>query len=170
MVIPVCDLLVMKKGRAQSTCVIATRRVAAYQLTSTVLIESPRSPDGCDEEEVRREGCRRSISGGSCCEHHQVRDREDRRGCSCRSVADQTCRSRKVVTNANTSVTTITVKSETAQAVAEKAPVIKATEEKSVSSVAETVLKHETVHEVADDSTCSTMSRRVPDRRTLLPS
>ena len=31
---------------------------------------------------------------------------------------------------------------------------IKATEEKSVSSVAETVLKHETVHEVAVDRTC----------------
>ena len=45
----------------------------------------------------------------------------------------------------------ITVKSETAQAVTEKATVIKATEEKSVSSVAETVLKHETVHEVAID-------------------
>ena len=44
---------------------------------------------------------------------------------------------------------------------------IKATKEKSVSSVAETVLKHETVHEVADDSTCS---RRVMDRRNLLTS
>ena len=52
-------------------------------------------------------------------------------------------------------------------AVTEKATVIKATEEKSVSSVAETVLKHETVHEVADDSTCSTRSRIVPDRRLL---
>ena len=83
---------------------------------------------------------------------------------------DQTRRSRKVVTNANTSVTTITVKSETAQAVAEKATVIKATEEKSVSSVAETVLKHETVHEVADDRTYSTRSKRDPDRRTLLTS
>ena len=45
------------------------------------------------------------------------------------------------------------MKSETAQAVAEKATVIKATEEKFVSSVAETVLKHETVHEVAIDRT-----------------
>ena len=45
------------------------------------------------------------------------------------------------------------MESETAQAVAEKATVIKATEEKSVSSVAETVLKHETVHEVAIDRT-----------------
>ena len=81
---------------------------------------------------------------------------------------DQTRRSRKVVEDADTSVTTITVESETA--VTEKATVIKTTEEKSVSSVAETVLKHETVHEVADDSTCSTRSRRVPDRRTLLTS
>ena len=64
---------------------------------------------------------------------------------------------------------TITVESET-QAVTEKATVIKATEEKSVSSVAEIVLKHETVREVTDDSTCSTRSRRVPDRRTLLTS
>ena len=47
---------------------------------------------------------------------------------------------------------------------------IKATKEKSVSSVAETVLMHETVHEVADDSTCSRSSRRVPDRRNLLTS
>ena len=47
---------------------------------------------------------------------------------------------------------------------------IKVTEEKSVSSVSETVLKHETVHEVTDDSTCSTGSRRVPDRRNLLTS
>ena len=39
-----------------------------------------------------------------------------------------------------------------------------------MSSVAETVLKHETVHEVADDSTCSRSSRRVPDRRTPLTS
>ena len=60
------------------------------------------------------------------------------------------------------------MKSETAQAVAEKATVIKTTEEKSVSNVAETVLKHETVLEVADDSTCR--SRRVPNRRTLLTS
>ena len=52
MVTPVRYLLVMKKGRAQSTCVIATGRVAAYQLTSTVLIACPRGPDGCDEEEV----------------------------------------------------------------------------------------------------------------------
>ena len=65
----------------------------------------------------------------------------------------KTRRSQKVVEVADTSVTTITVESETAQAVTEKATVIKATEEKSVSSVAETVLKHETVHEVADDST-----------------
>ena len=57
----------------------------------------------------------------------------------------------KVDENANTSVTTITVKPETAQAVTEKATVIKATEEKSVSSVAETVLKRGTVHEVAVD-------------------
>ena len=68
-------------------------------------------------------------------------------------VADQTCRSRKVDENANTSITMITVKPETAQAVTEKATVIKATEEKSVSSVAETVLKRGTVHEVADDRT-----------------
>ena len=68
-------------------------------------------------------------------------------------VADQTCRSRKVDENANTSVTTntVNVKPETAQAVTEKAIVIKATEEKSVSSVAENVLKRGTVHEVADD-------------------
>ena len=59
------------------------------------------------------------------------------------------------------------MESETAQAVTEKATVIEATEEKSVSSVAETVLKRETVHEVADDSTCSTRSSRVPDGRTL---
>ena len=45
------------------------------------------------------------------------------------------------------------MESETAQAVAEEATVIKATEEKSVSSVAEVVLKHETVHEVAIDRT-----------------
>ena len=38
MVTPVRDLLVMKKGRTQTACVIATGRVAAYQLTSTVLI------------------------------------------------------------------------------------------------------------------------------------
>ena len=82
----------------------------------------------------------------------------------------KTRRSRKVVEDADTAVTTITVESETAQAVAEKATVIKATEEKSVSSVAETVLKHETVHEVAIDSTCSTRCRRVPDRRTRLTS
>ena len=63
-------------------------------------------------------------------------------------VVDQTCRSRKVDENANTSVMTNTVKPETAQAVTEKATVIKATEEKSVSSVAETVLKRGTVHEV----------------------
>ena len=43
------------------------------------------------------------------------------------------------------------MKPETAQAVTEKATVIKATEEKSLSSVAETVLKRETVHEVAVD-------------------
>ena len=49
--------------------------------------------------------------------------------------------------------TTITVKPETAQVVTEKATVIKATEEKSVSSVAETVLKRGTVHEVVDDRT-----------------
>ena len=42
--------------------------------------------------------------------------------------------------------------------------------EKSVSSVAETVLKHETVHEVAVDRTCSTRSKRAPDRRNLLTS
>ena len=59
------------------------------------------------------------------------------------------------------------MESETAQAVTEKATMIRVTEEKSVSSVAETVLKHETVHEVTDDST---RSRRVPDRRTLLKS
>ena len=100
----------------------------------------------------------------------EVRDGEDRRGCSCRSIADQTRRSRKVVEDADTSVTMITVKSETAQAVAEKATVIKATEEKSVSSESETVLKHETVRVVTDDSTCSTRSRRVTDRRTLLTS
>ena len=47
---------------------------------------------------------------------------------------------------------------------------IKATKEKSVSSVAETVLKHETVYEVADDSSCSRSSRRVPDRRNPLTS
>ena len=41
------------------------------------------------------------------------RDREDRRVCSCRSIADQTRRSRKVVEDADTSVTTITVESET---------------------------------------------------------
>ena len=40
---------------------------------------------------------------------------------------------------------------EKAQAVTEKAKDIKVTEEKSVSSVAETVPKHETVHEVAVD-------------------
>ena len=40
MVTPVCDLLGMKRGRAQSTCVIATGRVAAYLLTSMVLIAS----------------------------------------------------------------------------------------------------------------------------------
>ena len=40
---------------------------------------------------------------------------------------------------------------ETAQAVAEKAKDIQATEGKSVSSVAETVPKHETVHEVTVD-------------------
>ena len=68
-------------------------------------------------------------------------------------MADQTRRSRKVVEDADTSVTTITVESETAQAVKGKATVINATEEESVSSVAETVLKHETVHEVADDRT-----------------
>ena len=56
-------------------------------------------------------------------------------------------------------------RSNMSQAVTEKATVIKATEEKSVSSVAETLLKHEIVHEVADDRTCSTRSRRVPDRR-----
>ena len=39
----------------------------------------------------------------------------------------------------------VTVESETAQAVTEKATMIKATEEKSVSSVAEAVLKHEAV-------------------------
>ena len=39
-----------------------------------------------------------------------------------------------------------------------------------MSSVAETVVKHEKVHEVADDSTCSRSSRRVPDRSTLLTS
>ena len=38
-----------------------------------------------------------------------------------------------------------------AQAVTEKAKEIKAMEEKSVSSVAESVPKHETVHEVAVD-------------------
>ena len=38
MVTPVRDLLVMKKGRAQTACVIATGRVAAYQLTSTMLV------------------------------------------------------------------------------------------------------------------------------------
>ena len=46
----------------------------------------------------------------------------------------------------------------------------KATKEKSVSSVAETVLEHETVHEVAIDGTCSTRSRRDPDRRNILTS
>ena len=39
-----------------------------------------------------------------------------------------------------------------------------------VECVSETVLKHEIVHEVADDSTCSRSSRRVPDRRNLLTS
>ena len=68
-------------------------------------------------------------------------------------VADQTCRSRKVDENANTTVTTNTVKPEMAQAVTEKATVIKATEEKSVSRVAKTVLKRGTVHEVANDRT-----------------
>ena len=52
-------------------------------------------------------------------------------------VADQTCRNQKVDENANTSVTMNTVKPQMAQAVSEKATVIKATEEKSVSSVAE---------------------------------
>ena len=47
---------------------------------------------------------------------------------------------------------TITVESKTAQAVTEKATVIKATKE-FVSSVAETVLKHETVQEVVIDRT-----------------
>ena len=42
--------------------------------------------------------------------------------------------------------------------------------EKPVSSVAETVLEHETVHEVAVDRTCSTRSKRAPDRRNLLTS
>ena len=78
----------------------------------------------------------------------------------------ETRHSRKVVEDADTSVTTITVESEMTQVVTEKAMVIKATEEQSVSSVAETVLKHE----VAIDRTCSTRSRRVPDRRTLLTS
>ena len=41
--------------------------------------------------------------------------------------------------------------SETAQTVTEKAEEIKATEKKSVSSVAESVPKHETVHEVTFD-------------------
>ena len=72
---------------------------------------------------------------------------------SCRSVADQPCHSRKVDGNENISVTTITVKPETAQAVREKATVIKATEQKTVSSVVETVWKQETVHQVADDRT-----------------
>ena len=44
----------------------------------------------------------------------------------------KTRRSRKVVEDADTSVTTITVESETVQAVTEKAAVIKATEERSV--------------------------------------
>ena len=47
---------------------------------------------------------------------------------------------------------------------------IKVMKEKSVSSVAETVLKHETVHEVAVDRTCSRSSERAPDRRNLLTS
>ena len=42
---------------------------------------------------------------------------------------------------------------ESAQADTEKATVIKATNEKSVSSAADTVLKRETEHEVADDRT-----------------
>ena len=70
---------------------------------------------------------------------------------------------RKVATNANTSVTTITVKaersglSETEQAVTDKAEEIKATEEKSVSSVVESVPKHETVHEVTFDRTAAAL-------------
>ena len=43
------------------------------------------------------------------------------------------------------------MKPETAQVVTEKATVIKATEEKSVSSVAEIVLKCGTMHEVVVD-------------------
>ena len=45
------------------------------------------------------------------------------------------------------------MKPETAQPITEKATVIKAMKEKSVSSAAETVQKHGTVHEVADDRT-----------------
>ena len=47
--------------------------------------------------------------------------------------------------------------SETEQAVTEKAEEIKATEEKSVSSVVESVPKHETVHEVAVDRTAAVL-------------
>ena len=42
--------------------------------------------------------------------------------------------------------------------------------EKSESSAAETLLNHETVQDVAVDRTCSTRSRRAPDRRSLLTS
>ena len=68
--------------------------------------------------------------------------------------------------NANSSDTKITVKAErsgsleTAQAVTEKAKEIKVTEEKSVSSVTETVPKHETVHEVAVDRIATVAPRR----------
>ena len=42
--------------------------------------------------------------------------------------------------------------------------------EKSVSSVAETVLKHETVYEAVVDRKCCTRTKRAPDRGNLLTS
>ena len=68
----------------------------------------------------------------------------------------KTCRSRKVVENANTSVTTITVKTETAWAVTEEGTGDQGDGgEVCIECGRECVLKHETVHEVAIDRTCT---------------
>ena len=58
------------------------------------------------------------------------------------------------MTRIHRAVASAAVKADVAeQFKAEKATVIKATEQNTVSSEAETVQKHETVHEVADDRT-----------------
>ena len=106
-------------------CVIATGRVAAYLLTSMVLIASLE----VQMVATKKKSVEKAVAGASqevlvakiakpAAEHSNAVKAdvpeqfkaeksvtEDRRGCSCRSIADQTRRSRKVVEDADTSVT-----------------------------------------------------------------